>query len=113
MHEHGITNEVIHQILHYCEDNDIRNPKRINVELGMLTTYKKDPVLFYFEGAKEKYPILKNAVLNIKEIKGKICCNNCKKENYVESSPLILCPICDSADIKIIQGKDIIIISIK
>ena len=107
MHEHGITNEVVHQILHYCEDYNIKNPKEVNVELGMLTTYKKDPVLFYFESAKENYPILKNAVLNIKEIQGKIKCETCKKENDVESSPLILCPNCDSQNVTIIQGKKI------
>lgn len=113
MHEHGITDEVVHQIVHSCEDEGIANPKKIIVKLGLLTTYRKEPVLFYFEGHKRELDILKNAELIIEEIEGKIICNNCRKESVVESSPLILCPKCDSEKVEIIQGKDIIIESIE
>ncbi|MBR9690722.1 hydrogenase maturation nickel metallochaperone HypA [Candidatus Woesearchaeota archaeon] len=111
MHEHSITNEVVHQIVHACEDKDI-TPKKIKVKLGVLTTYKKDSVLLYFEGHKKEIDILKDCELDIEEVPGKIVCNECKKESKVEPSPLILCPFCDSADIKVIQGDKVVIAEI-
>ena len=108
MHEHKITNEVVHQIVHACEDRNIK-PKRIVVELGNLTTYKKDPVLFYFESAKKELDILSDAELEIIEVPGKILCNECEKEHVVESSPLILCPSCESVDIVVLEGNKIVI----
>ncbi|PLW79307.1 hypothetical protein C0585_08510 [Candidatus Woesearchaeota archaeon] len=112
MHEHGITNEVVHQIIHACEDEGIEKPKKIIVELGELTSYKADPVLFYFESFKKTYPLLENSELEIKEIKGKVKCKDCGNENGVEHSPLIICPDCDSANLKVLEGDKIIINSI-
>ena len=109
MHEHGITNEVVHQIVHACEDKGITCPKKIIVELGLLTTYKKDPVLFYFEAHKKNISLLKDATLEIIEVQGKIKCKDCGEINIVDPSPLLLCPICDSANVEIIDGDKIII----
>ena len=112
MHEHGITNEVVHQIIHACEDENIKNPKKIVVELGLLTGYKAGPVLFYFDSFKKTYPLLENTELEIVEIEGKIKCNDCDNKNIVEPSPLILCPDCDSANVNVLEGDKIIIKSI-
>jgi hydrogenase nickel incorporation protein HypA/HybF len=113
MHEHNITNAVVHTIIHECEDHNLKNPKKITVELGLLTSYKKDSLLFYFEGIKKDIATLKDAELNIIEIPGKIKCKKCKKESIVEPSPLILCPLCQSANVKVLQGKDVVIKDIK
>lgn len=109
MHEYGITNEVVHQILHACENNKIDYPKIISVELGELTTYQKESVLFYFESFKKNNDKLKEAILKIKMIKGKIKCNACKKESIVKPMPLILCPKCSSLDTEVLDGNKIII----
>ena len=113
MHEHSITNQVVHQILHACEDAGMGNAKKISVELGLLTGYKADSVLFYFDSIKKDWNIIKDAELNIIEIPGKILCRSCKKELIVESSPLILCPNCESTNVKVLQGKDVVIKSIE
>ena len=113
MHEYGITNEVVHRILHECEDKDIKQPKKILVELGELTSYKKESVLFYFENFKKENEILRNATLEIKMIKGRIKCNNCKKESVVEPSPIYLCPSCESVDVEVLQGNSIDILDIR
>lgn len=112
MHEHHITNEVVHQILHACEDEGIISPKKIVVSLGLLSGYKKEPVLYYFEGHKNSIKTLKDATLEIIEIEGKIYCNNCKKENQVDYQPIILCPNCNSSNVKVLEGKEIAIIEI-
>lgn len=110
MHEHGITNAVVHQIIHACEDSGMTNPRRIVVELGELTTYKKESVLFYFESIKKDYPILSDAELDIVEIPGKIFCNACGKGSDVRvASPIMFCPKCESSDVQVISGKDVVV----
>jgi len=113
MHEHNITNEVVHQILHECEDRGITKPKQIVVELGTLTGYKKESVLFYFDSIKKEEPLLKNAKLHIVEIPGKIFCKICKKEYMIEPLPIQLCPNCNTTNVKVLQGKDIAITEMK
>ncbi len=112
MHEHSITNEVVHRILHACEDSGV-SPKKITVELGLLSGYKKDPVLFYFESIKKDHDVLSQAELDIVEVKGRILCNQCGLDSDVEPSPLIICPACESADVKILEGDKIVIREIK
>ncbi len=109
MHEHTITNAVVHQILHACEDSGMSNPKKIVVELGELTSYKKESVLFYFDSIRKNHSILDKAQLDIIEVSGKIFCNACGKGSLVSASPLIICPKCESADVQIISGKDVVV----
>ncbi len=113
MHEHNITNEVVHQVLHACEDSGVKNPKIIKLNLGLLSGYKKDPILFYFEQIKKEYAMIRDAKLEITEISGKIFCGSCKKIYEVEPSPIQICPECDSTEVRILQGKDITITEIK
>lgn len=113
MHEHHITNEVVHRILHACEDEGIDNPKKIVLSLGLLTGYKQDSVLFYFEGHKHDISLLKNASLEIIEVDGKIHCNDCKKNYDIEPLPMLLCPKCSSSTVKVLQGNEIKILKIE
>ncbi|MBR9676024.1 hydrogenase maturation nickel metallochaperone HypA [Candidatus Woesearchaeota archaeon] len=113
MHEHSITNEVVHQIVHACEDNKIASPKRIVVRVGELTSYKKDPILFYFEAVKKSVDVLRDASLIVEMVEGKIKCGECSEKSVVEASPLILCPKCESADVKVLEGDQVKIVSIE
>jgi hydrogenase nickel incorporation protein HypA/HybF len=109
MHELSATNHLIELISNECQINKIKSPKKIIVELGMLTTYKKDPILFYFDLIKKDIKLLKNSKLVIKEVKGKILCNKCKKESVINEAIMIFCQKCNSGDVEIINGKDLIL----
>lgn len=113
MHEHSITNEIVHQIVHACEDNSITSPKRIVVELGTLTTFKKEPLLHYFKAHKKEIALLKDAELEVLEIRGRVRCKDCDEESDVEPEPLVICPKCGSMDVEVIQGGEVIIKEIK
>ena len=109
MHELSATKQIIGLINDECKKAGIKKPSIVKVEIGLLTTYRKDAMLFYFNILKEKETFLLNTKLDINELAGKIKCNKCNKESVVEESYLMVCPICGSTDVKIIEGNDIIV----
>ncbi|MBT4823884.1 hydrogenase maturation nickel metallochaperone HypA [Candidatus Woesearchaeota archaeon] len=112
MHEYGVTQSLVSQILVESEKNNVK-PKIITVELGNLTTYKAESIKFYFDMLKKEHDLLKSAKLELNEVKGKLLCNQCKKEHEVQESHLIFCPKCEGHDIEIVAGKDFIIKNIQ
>lgn len=113
MHELAITKSLIESIRQESQKHGIKNPKKVFLELGKLSGFVKEPILMYFEHLKKDIPMLKKTELVVKELDGKIECNECHKECPVNESCLILCPVCDSKNVEIIQGRDIIIKNIE
>ena len=70
MHELAITKEIVELILEECKRRKIKSVKNIKIEIGNMTTYKKNPILHYFEIIKKENQVTKNANLKVKEIKG-------------------------------------------
>jgi hydrogenase nickel incorporation protein HypA/HybF len=99
MHELAITKAIIEAIK--AKDS----PRHAIVDLGTLTTYKKDPIMYYFDMLKEESG-LKDTELKINVIPGKVICNECKEESIVKPY-MIICKHCNSLDVEIIQGKEI------
>jgi len=109
MHELSITKELIRIALDECKGE----AKYINVKLGKLTSFCKDPILFYFDQLKTEYPKLKDSALLVEEIDGEIECKTCKTISTIEDPTMIFCPACESSDINYIKGRDIVIESIE
>ena len=107
MHELSITKSLIRDVKQACEINQISAAKSIIVELGLLTTYKKEPIIHYFNALKPNSPIILNAELVVKEIPGKIHCKNCQRELEVSDTTQICCTKCESFDVVIIGGMEI------
>ena len=107
MHELSITRKLVEMIKSECKENNIDNPKKIVVEVGKLTNYKKQPIKFYFDLLKKEEDLIKNSELILNTIPGKIKCNNSGKKSQVDFEVMIFCPECDSHDVEIIEGKDI------
>ncbi|MBD3202788.1 hypothetical protein GF327_00705 [Candidatus Woesearchaeota archaeon] len=107
MHELSITKKIIEMIEKECSKNNIKKPDKIHAEIGELTTYKKEPIKYYFDILKKENHLLKKADIDMKIINGKIKCKDCKKENHIKEKYLILCPECGSGNIDILDGEDI------
>jgi hydrogenase nickel incorporation protein HypA/HybF len=107
MHELNVTKKTMDLIKSECKENNIKNPKKIFLELGELTTYKKEPLVYYYNILKKESDLLKNTDLIIKEIPGKIKCKDCKKESLIKELYIIICPNCRSGNVNIIQGQNI------
>ncbi|MBN2367982.1 hydrogenase maturation nickel metallochaperone HypA, partial [Candidatus Woesearchaeota archaeon] len=88
MHELSVTKNLIGLVVEECSSNGIKQPSKIIVELGELTNYKKDPIIFYFDIMKKETPCLVNAELEVIETKGKIRCRDCYKESHIKENYL-------------------------
>jgi len=113
MHELHITKQVIDSIIAECRKNKITEPRKILVELGALTTYKKDHMKTNFDLLKHEVQMLRNAELVVNELQGEVECNKCKKESTVKDPLVVKCAHCDSRDVNVLHGSEIIIKSIE
>jgi hydrogenase nickel incorporation protein HypA/HybF len=106
MHEFLAAKNLIELTENECSQHKIQRPKKIIAELGSLQSYKKDPILFYFDILKKESSVLQNCKLELEEITAKMKCNSCKKISEVTQPYLLFCGYCNSNDIEIICGKD-------
>ena len=107
MHEMSIIVSLLEEIDEIVKKNGATKVESIELETGQLRQVVPEVMQEAFLVAKEG-TICEKAILMIKEIKAKVKCNKCNKE----FSPKIndfLCSNCHEADVKIIQGDDIIL----
>jgi len=109
MHELAVTQEIVKTLIEECKKNNIRILKKATIIVGSFTTYKKHPIEYYFEMLKKEHELLKNSELEVEEVQARMKCLNCRKTSTLYENSFILCPLCDSADIEIIEGKDLYI----
>jgi hydrogenase nickel incorporation protein HypA/HybF len=109
MHELAITTTLVRMIQEECKKKKVVNPKKIELELGRFTNYKKEPIEFYYDLLKKEIPLLEKSELIIREIKGKVRCNECKKESTIDDPLFTFCIHCNSGNVDIIYGKDILL----
>ncbi len=109
MHELAVTQEIIKILLEECKKNLIENPKKVSLSIGSFTTYKKEPVEYYFEILKKEHKLLQNTKIEAVEVQARIKCRDCNKESVLEDNSFIICPFCDSTNTEIVEGKDLYI----
>ena len=109
MHELQITKEIIEQVISECRKRDLKYPKKVFVDVGSLSTFKKEPILYYYKILKKDYPYIAKTELLVTETDGKIRCNKCKKESRITDIYEITCPFCHANDIEITLGREVII----
>jgi hydrogenase nickel incorporation protein HypA/HybF len=113
MHEHGITKNIVMMIVKECNKNNLKNLENVILEIGKLTTYKKDSIIMYFDIFRDDFPVLEDTKLEIVEVPGKVKCNKCGEESEIKNAYLICCNNCKTHDVEIISGRDIIVKEIK
>ncbi|MBN1157102.1 hydrogenase maturation nickel metallochaperone HypA [Candidatus Woesearchaeota archaeon] len=112
MHELSITKKLIEMIEKEAKQNKIKTITSVTVELGSLTSYKKEPLSFYFDALKKESALIKKTKLIVNEIKGRLKCESCGEESTIEEPYMIFCPECESYNVGIVKGKDFKILNI-
>jgi hydrogenase nickel incorporation protein HypA/HybF len=109
MHEVSIANAIVQIIQEALPDDKAGYISAVHIRVGQLSAIETDALLFAFDIVKSKTP-LSRAALHIEIIEGKGECSDCgtvfPMTNY--ATP---CPNCNSYLIKIIQGKDMKVVS--
>ncbi len=69
MHELAVTEEIIRIIEAECKERKV-TPKKIILELGDFTSYKKWPLKYYYDLLKRDSAIIKDTELVVNEVRG-------------------------------------------
>ncbi len=106
MHEIGMLYQIAETSTKFAEDNDIKEVKGINVEVGELSGVLPDIFTEYFDYVAGQYPRIHNAKLHLDMIRAEgLCCDcNCL---YDVSKQEGICPRCGSREKKMLGGTDI------
>jgi hydrogenase nickel incorporation protein HypA/HybF len=108
MHELAITQAVVDAVVERTGEAGV---SAVRLEIGKLSGVVPDSVRFCFDLVAEGTP-LHGARLEIVEPAGRGRCRDCAARFDVDD-PIVLCPGCDSADVEVLAGRDLRIISVE
>ena len=107
MHEMALTQSVVDAV---CEHAAGRHVQKVTVEIGALCAVVPDAMQFCFELATEG-TVADGARLDLNVQPGSAHCRSCGK-NFELHDMILLCP-CGSADIEVLAGRDLRILSME
>ncbi|MDR7303366.1 hydrogenase maturation nickel metallochaperone HypA/HybF [Haloactinomyces albus] len=107
MHELGITQSIVEAVLDVVEEPRIT---RLQLEIGRLSGVVPDSVRFCFDLVAEG-TALDGAQLDIVEPEGRGSCRRCGAEFEVPDL-IVLCP-CGSADVAVLEGRELRVRSVE
>ncbi|MGM5488697.1 MAG: hydrogenase maturation nickel metallochaperone HypA [Nanobdellota archaeon] len=105
MHELAIARELLNMVAENCGE---KVPRRVYCRLGVMTTYKREPLTFYFNELKGD-SIAASAELVVTEVDGVLQCDDCNTSGEVSDPYDMFCQACGSGNTRIIEGKDLVI----
>ena len=107
MHEMALTQSVVDAV---CEHADGRRVYSVRVEVGALCAVVPDAMTFCFEMAVEG-TVADGARLDIDVRPGTAHCRSCDA-HFELTDPILLC-LCGSADVEVLAGRDLKILSME
>jgi hydrogenase nickel incorporation protein HypA/HybF len=107
MHEMALTQSVVEAV---CEHAAGRRVHSVRVEVGALCAVVPDAMSFCFELAVEG-TVADGARLDIDVRPGAARCRSCDA-HFELTDPILLCP-CGSADVEVLTGRDLKILSME
>ncbi|WP_296789688.1 hydrogenase maturation nickel metallochaperone HypA [uncultured Methanobrevibacter sp.] len=114
MHELSMAQGIINAVLETAQANNATEVNEVTIEVGRLAMINPEQLQFIL-GVLVENTILEDAQINFEEIPAEIECYDCKfhGEAVLDDSdhyaPIVKCPECDSYQIEILNGKDIIV----
>ena len=111
MHEMSIVENLFDIIDEISEENKLIKISKVIVQLGAMRAVIPESFQFAFDTIK-KDTIAKDAKLIMELIPIKLHCRTCGVNSIVEDH-VFFCPRCQSQDIEVIEGEDIIISSLE
>ena len=114
MHELSMAQGIINAVLETAESNNATDVNEVTIEIGKLAMINPEQLEFIL-GVLIENTIIEDAEIIIEDIPVEIECYECKfhgnavideNDHY---APMVKCPECDSFDIEILNGKDIVV----
>lgn len=84
----------------------------IDIEVGLWSGVDCDALLFSLDAAKQYSPLLKKSKINLIRKEPLMYCEGCGNEFRPEVQYITSCSLCSSAKIKLIQGRELSVLSL-
>ena len=110
MHELSIATALIEQLEAVAQDNGLEKIDEVHLQVGYLRQVVPEFMQTAFVEAA-KGAVAQEAKLIIQEIVALVQCRQCQYQFKPKLNDF-LCPKCDEADVEILQGDDIILLSV-
>jgi len=105
MHEFSIAHSLLEIVDQEALPYTGARVTRIKVLIGELSGVMPEALRFAFE-ALNKGGIAEGSMLEIEEVPLSLRCSRCGKTSVAEN-PFLLCPLCESAEVEIIAGREL------
>ncbi|MBS1793839.1 MAG: hydrogenase maturation nickel metallochaperone HypA [Acidobacteria bacterium] len=111
MHELSIACSIVETVEEVLPDEN-STVKTVFLKIGAMSGVVRDALLFSFEVAAQDTRAA-GAVLEIEEIPVVVHCDPCGKDTELGNPPIFRCAFCGQSTAKILQGKEMEIVSIE
>ncbi len=111
MHEFSLAIDMVEQLTEVLIRENATKVVEISIVMGAMSGVEKVPFEFAFPQAAQDTP-LEGAVLNIEEVPLILKCSDCNRETETDEL-IMVCPLCNSVSVEIIQGKEFLIKSME
>lgn len=111
MQEFSIISNVIKVINEVSNDEKFSKVNRVNLRIGKMRQVVPETLQLAFETIS-KGTKCERAILDIEQVSVKMQCNLCNNIFIVEKFDYI-CPECRKADLKLLEGEEIVLQSIE
>ena len=114
MHELSMAQGIINAVLETAESNNATEVTEVTVEIGRLAMINPEQLQFML-GVLVENTIMEDAKVSIEDVPAEIECEDCNFKGVAvldESdhyAPLVKCPECDSLNVEVLNGKDIVV----
>jgi hydrogenase nickel incorporation protein HypA/HybF len=112
MHELAIAQRLIETASAALPSATAGDITAVKVQLGALAGLSKEELAFGFTLVSTGTPFA-GASLEIEELPAVIYCLQCDGNYVVADLPAVTCPACNTANVRVIQGKELILRSIE
>ena len=114
MHELSMAQGIINAVLDTAEANNATEVNEVTVEVGRLAMINPEQLQFIL-GVLVENTIIEDAEIKFEEIPAEVDCSDCNfhgdaiLDDSDHYAPIVRCPECDSLNVEILNGKDIVV----
>ena len=110
MHEFNIIQNIFPALEKIANENHLKSIEKVTLQVGKLRQIVPETLQFAFKTLAIN-TLAHSAELIIEEIPISFSCTSCQKTFIVEDH-IYICPFCESLELKIVSGKEIILASV-
>lgn len=107
MHELSIAQNILETVYDHVPEDQRPLISKITMEIGAASGVVADALTFAFDAIVQDTP-MRNAALNTVIIPFSVRCRECLKESQNESG-FMTCQFCDSLDVSVLSGTDLVL----